>query len=172
MDRHRPRRPAPFCSFSPQAWGWTVTTHIRAFAHRVFPTGVGVDRDRPIAAATHRRFPHRRGGGPPAIDAQRAMEGFSPQAWGWTVLATNRFDALQVFPTGVGVDRYTRPIIQRFDRFPHRRGGGPACTRLGCPTGLFSPQAWGWTAMCAVSSAGSSVFPTGVGVDRRLRDLA
>ena len=97
---------------------------------------------------------------------------FSPQAWGWTVVAGYCPTHVVVFPTGVGVDRLARRL---------------------CPYKLsFSPQAWGWTAVrqrlvvrrfvfptgvgvdrsWPQSSMRATVFPTGVGVDRRIRPVA
>ena len=51
-----------------------------------------------------------------------------------------------VFPTGVGVDRGQRLSVAY--------------------VGVFSPQAWGWTARILYHYASEHVFPTGVGVDR------
>ena len=89
---------------------------------------------------------------------------FSPQAWGRTVftqllyLARRRFPHrrgdeprflkvilqwLEVFPTGVGMNRSNQPSLRPPSRFPHRRGDEPP----GClsPDEMypFSPQAWG-----------------------------
>ena len=55
---------------------------------KVFPTGVGVNREVVSAEATDEGFPHRRGGEPL----------FSPL----------RVEVVFVFPTGVGVNRQTQ----------------------------------------------------------------
>ncbi len=74
---------------------------------------------------------------------------------------------LGVFPTGVGVDRFTFILDKRPMGFPHRRGGGPSWVAGIWNSGAFSPQAWGWTVLDRTLASMVSVFPTGVGVDRR-----
>ena len=132
----------------------------------VFPTGVGVDRYGLRRRITRARFPHRRGGGPPLWGNGDSKVEFSPQAWGWTSgngssnispafspqawgwtddpPVSERF--MEVFPTGVGVDR-----------------DNVAWPEMAM---MFSPQAWGWTDILPFDFEVFIVFPTGVGVDR------
>ncbi len=49
---------------SPRAWGWTVGAVQVGVAQVVFPTRVGVDRERAIEAHGRWGVPHARGGGP------------------------------------------------------------------------------------------------------------
>ena len=51
-------------TFSPHAWGWTVSSLDRCPGAIVFPTRVGVDRPMRYFNSHTFRFPHTRGGGP------------------------------------------------------------------------------------------------------------
>ena len=64
--------------FSPQAWGCTVPLVGDTVARHVFPTGVGVYRERHSGSTG---------------DVQ-----FSPQAWGCTVILTNSTGIRESFP--------------------------------------------------------------------------
>ena len=78
---------------------------LQGAAADVFPTRVGVDRQRVAPMRRCERFPHARGGGPQVAMEQTAYTTFSPRAWGWTVGITIIQESLEVFPTRVGVDR-------------------------------------------------------------------
>lgn len=68
-----------------------------------------------------RCFPHRRGDGPSGATTDASADKFSPQAWGWTIVA--------MFQDVLGAS------------FPHTRGDGPI-------TGFaqsVSPRLWGRT---------------------------
>ena len=135
--------------FSPQAWGCTASLVNTQSDIDVFPTGVGVYREKPCPCEE------------PLL--------FSPQAWGCTegIRYINVSD--EVFPTGVGVYRGCIVVARNMRRFPHRRGGVPEiCLRCGCGT-KFSPQAWGCTAWFSAKDDSYCVFPTGVGVYRPAR---
>ena len=76
-----------------------------------------------------------------------------------------------VFPTHVGVYRNTRPVSARIPCFPHACGGVPPPLDACLPASPFSPRTWGCTWMMRNSSANTRVFPTHVGVYRRVRRL-
>jgi len=138
--------------FSPHAWGWTDVRSPRRECSRVFPTRVGVDLLPTPSQGSLRRFPHTRGGGP-----------FYKVWSGGEEL---------VFPTRVGVDRQPRGWTRTRRCFPHTRGGGPTPEWSCGGTGSFSPHAWGWTALPGHGRGFQRVFPTRVGVDRRLSGVA
>ncbi len=92
-------------TFSPQAWGCTVSSADNRRRREVFPTGVGVYRAMLPGLRRPFRFPHRRGGVPPDFHISA--------------------DALYVFPTGVGVYRVSLAPMPILASFPHRRGGVP-----------------------------------------------
>ncbi len=94
---------------------------------------------------------------------------FSPHAWGCTFnLLLSRVHFF-VFPTRVGVyldpDRITIDDLS----FPHTRGGVPRGRIVYQRTIAFSPHAWGCTYNFWGCSVLKWVFPTRVGVYRRVR---
>ncbi len=50
--------------------------------------------------------------------------------------------------------------------FPHTRGDGPPLQNLLLHLGLFSPHAWGWSALVGTVVVSLFVFPTRVGMVR------
>ena len=54
---------------------------------------------------------------------------------------------IDVFPTRVGVDRYTTQTEKVRVGFPHTRGGGPIGRVEFHLFYEFSPHAWGWTCL-------------------------
>ncbi len=52
---------------------------------------------------------------------------------------------------------------------PHRRGDGPSSGRTVVSVAVRSPQAWGWTGPARFVNSPPHAFPTGVGMDRRVR---
>ena len=92
------------------------------------------------------RFPHMRGDGPSDNVRRFANKKFSPHAWGWSAEGAAVWDALGVFPTCVGMVRFTEGEKDYDSGFPHMRGDGPrAAKQWDMPT-EFSPHAWGWSA--------------------------
>ncbi len=53
------------------------------------------------------------------------MAGFSPHAWGWSVLSSYQGLNVIVFPTRVGMVRDTLKNATEGLCFPHTRGDGP-----------------------------------------------
>ena len=131
--------------YSPHAWGWTVRASFVAKFLSVFPTRVGMDRSLQNLELFWECIPHTRGDGPAIrltliVDAQ-----YSPHAWGWTAnqLIMNHNDP--VFPTRVGMDRFSLTRLIRRCGIPHTRGDGPM-RRTGIRrASKYSPHAWGWT---------------------------
>ncbi len=153
--------------FSPQAWGCTGIFGELQSARGVFPTGVGVYRGHRPPRSILCCFPHRRGGVPTRMRAGFAVMRFSPQAWGCTGSGAPAAVSAEVFPTGVGVYRWSGCRRWRRVSFPHRRGGVPRTAQFDRDRRRFSPQAWGCTEKRRRSNLYALVFPTGVGVYRR-----
>ena len=114
---------------------------------------------------------------------------YSPHAWGWTDPPVGNGVGALVFPTPVGVDRSSTPTTARRSCIPHMRGGGPWVDAGTTYYLEYSPHAWGWTELldgsglnlhriphtrgggpnaATASASVGCVFPTRVGVDRRL----
>ncbi len=110
---------------SPRAWGWTGSELGRRLARVVFPTRVGVDRGRRRLPGMRGRVPHARGGGPNGGQTSNIYTLCSPRAWGWTVFTDDDVLCPDVFPTRVGVDRWTPRATCSTPGVPHARGGGP-----------------------------------------------
>ena len=92
------------------------------------------------------------------------MDPFSPRTWGCTWRFHGQVIEGSVFPTHVGVYRWShrRAIADR--RFPHARGGVPGGGRTKRRLMTFSPRTWGCTFRVAQRPIGQWVFPTHVGV--------
>ncbi len=73
-------------SFSPHAWGWSVLFPSLSRERRVLPTRVGMVRGMQQRARCPRCSPHTRGDGPIWLSDGSGLIGFSPHAWGWSVI--------------------------------------------------------------------------------------
>jgi len=176
--------------FSPHAWGCTerrarvgrsdvgfphtrgdvpaLPGHAQLCQH-VFPTRVGMYRRAVVVAVPDFKF--------------------SPHAWGCTVDGLRATAARPVFPTRVGMYRpqlAVSPPRHEFSphawgctgrcpcgcvrpwRFPHTRGDVPHAKRKKQRSKPFSPHAWGCTAYPNAPAGPGWVFPTRVGMYRRL----
>ena len=111
--------------FSPRPWGWSVPACPWYAVRTVFPTPVGMVRERTTSTVQCRRFPHARGDGPANnLTLYPHME-FSPRPWGWSDLSDLRPGIPAVFPTPVGMVRAIPKRRTPHLRFPHARGDGP-----------------------------------------------
>ena len=155
--------------FSPLAWGWSVVEFTFWLPRRVFPTRVGMVRNHGKFEAEKNGFPHSRGDGPPTLSAGLAPWGFSPLAWGWSVIDFLAVAQDAVFPTRVGMVRAPSPSPAQTICFPHSRGDGPAVRQNTTTRTEFSPLAWGWSALRRFKMVLGSVFPTRVGMVRKRR---
>ena len=153
--------------FSPHAWGWSAVAIALDVARKVFPTRVGMVRYYRMANLSRRSFPHTRGDGPLRSSCCARYIWFSPHAWGWSVCSYFLCRLLSVFPTRVGMVRSDRVAKSVALRFPHTRGDGPRTINKFILVIVFSPHAWGWSAIRAKLLALSGVFPTRVGMVRR-----
>ncbi len=159
-------------TYSPHAWGWTDQPQVLPLGELVFPTRVGMDRDRCCHRSRHSRIPHTRGDGPlPFIRFLKAVA-YSPHAWGWTVAAAAWDRSPWVFPTRVGMDRWHSIPVVASCRIPHTRGDGPDLLACVLRATAYSPHAWGWTAQEPWESGDHQVFPTRVGMDRRSKPVS
>ena len=151
--------------FSPQARGWTMSDLSLHRVPPVFPAGAGMDLVAGNQRRRRRRFPRRRGDGPPLVVGRCSRHQFSPQARGWTVEESALLLTLVVFPAGAGMDPYLlipEPLLQSF---PRRRGDGPALKDRTEAIEQFSPQARGWTSEFRRLRSRRRVFPAGAGMD-------
>ncbi len=136
-----PRQAAGFANrlkFSPRPWGCTVKPEKSPFSTIVFPTPVGMYRQRipslpPKPCFPHARgdvpgrkgtswrgmrFPHARGGVPPFCNRAGDETQFSPRPWGCTAASIVAQLRKIVFPTPVGVYRRTDGLERRAVVFP------------------------------------------------------
>ena len=150
---------------SPHAWGWTGYQSVRASPGFVFPTRVGMDRQRDRAIRPRAGVPHTRGDGPTLRCAGVPLTACSPHAWGWTVADRKALAQEVVFPTRVGMDRRRSRMRWREGSVPHTRGDGPGVVGCRLPIATCSPHAWGWTAHPELGGQRCDVFPTRVGMD-------
>ena len=70
-----------------------------------------------------RRIPHVCGGEPQMTAPRSTSALYSPRVWGWTERHFREGQAVQVFPTCVGVNRYTKSAIRFAHCIPHVCGG-------------------------------------------------
>ena len=132
-------------TFSPRMWGCTWLSFLHLPLLKVFPTHVGVYRNR--LPGPHRRacFPHACGGVPITDGGDSSWNRFSPRMWGCTEKPSVLTIEAAVFPTHVGVYLNAAIVQKSPRRFPHACGGVPASSRnRGLPR-KFSPRMWGCT---------------------------
>ena len=111
--------------FSPPAWGWSVFILQHTTRMLVFPTRVGMVRFDDRIVAGRWRFPHPRGDGPNMSKERKDKPAFSPPAWGWSAAWHWELPGETVFPTRVGMVRFSIISASFPVRFPHPRGDGP-----------------------------------------------
>ena len=114
-------------------------------------------------------LPHGRGDGPRTHPFIVMMTDSSPRAWGWS--APPRSDATEhgLFPTGVGMVRPLTKSVPVGSALPHGRGDGPRRHSSHVCSSSSSPRAWGWSGHSTRPIPDQTLFPTGVGMVRRLR---
>ena len=116
--------------------------------------------------AFSRGFPHTRGDVPELARKGESVRGFSPHAWGCSVLQTAANRNLPVFPTRVGMFLSRTDVPRLSSRFPHTRGDVPwSCKKKGGKS-EFSPHAWGCSGQQSDQNLTCWVFPTRVGMFR------
>jgi len=92
----------------------------------------------------------------------------SPHPWGWTGLPIVFVYSAKVFPTPVGMNRIIPQHWGVGYGVPHTRGDEPSSEISSTIASPCSPHPWGWTARKLPKIAGWTVFPTPVGMNRRL----
>ena len=70
--------------YSLHAWGWTGSPLKVIEYINVFPTCVGMDREKVSTCAATVRIPYMRGDGPVIKAHKEALAEYSLHAWGWT----------------------------------------------------------------------------------------
>ena len=111
--------------FSPRAWGWSEVRQGWNPRNRVLPTCVGMVREWTGRPDGWRCSPHVRGDGPIRNSLAHDELPFSPRAWGWSAMSTNRTPHETVLPTCVGMVRIQPPRLWARASSPHVRGDGP-----------------------------------------------
>src|ERR1035438_7690934 len=91
---------------------------------------------------------------------------YSPPAWGWSDAAQMGLHGAHVFPTRVGMVRWSQTSRGWRACIPHPRGDGPALARNPEFVPPYSPPAWGWSGARLHDGADLRVFPTRVGMVR------
>ena len=114
------------------------------------------------------RFPHARGDGPRTTRRMYMYSGFSPRPWGWSDPSSADQAGQSVFPTPVGMVLIFFLIFFDCWRFPHARGDGPYRRMNRWKKSMFSPRPWGWSFTVRAGVCEQIVFPTPVGMVRRL----
>ena len=111
--------------YSPHAWGWSgrqIGGYVRL---EIFPTRVGMVRSNYGCHQSSRDIPHTRGDGPIPCFGVRVGVTYSPHAWGWSVQDYLNREAIDIFPTRVGMVRWPTSSRTRPSNIPHTRGDGP-----------------------------------------------
>ena len=70
--------------FSPRPWGWSAKAVYEAVRVWVFPTPVGMVREKCWENKGNNSFPHARGDGPMREKTYDGTKLFSPRPWGWS----------------------------------------------------------------------------------------
>src|SRR5271165_2471898 len=112
------------------------------------------------------RSPHTRGDGPNTTTGFATINWFSPHAWGWSEKAKPDAEGHLVLPTRVGMVRLLFERDYFHVRSPHTRGDGPQAYHGSQLLVMFSPHAWGWSALDRDRSCTAVVLPTRVGMVR------
>ena len=74
---------------------------------RVFPTHVGLNRTSSWYFIRAYCIPHTRGAEPRKWKSIHWIKPYSPHTWGWTVIIRRNRKNIRVFPTHVGLNRFT-----------------------------------------------------------------
>ena len=77
----------PITTFSPRPWGWSGNRVHGLLFGCLFPTPVGMVRNKLSGALLTFSFPHARGDGPPMPAMPMKSSVFSPRPWGWSAPA-------------------------------------------------------------------------------------
>ncbi len=145
--------------FSPRPWGWSAAAFYADRTGKVFPTPVGMVRMPSLWAFPTSGFPHARGDGPTPHRPSADIVEFSPRPWGWSDFVDAMADDKAVFPTPVGMVRWTAPSITATGCFPHARGDGPLAMDRLDERNAFSPRPWGWSELDGRGTTGGWSFP-------------
>lgn len=110
---------------SPHAWGWTGNGNLCPPFKRVFPTCVGMNRVFNTCLLSMFCVPHMCGDGPLNPCIRDFSNTCSPHTWGWTAANAGSVPGNEVFPTYVGMNRYSLFFARKPICVPHMRGDGP-----------------------------------------------
>ena len=154
--------------FSPRLWGCSEDQGRAGGMAVLFPTPVGMFRATSCARSAPAPFPHACGDVPPLLTARDLADAFSPRLWGCSASPRPHRGPRGLFPTPVGMFRESGPTATASSPFPHACGDVPGAHGNARPPSLFSPRLWGCSAKCLKSLSALLLFPTPVGMFRRL----
>ena len=157
-----------FRQFSPLTWGCSGEEAEEARGVPVFPTHVGMFRTCASARWPDAGFPHSRGDVPGELMDSLNMEEFSPLTWGCSGRLSGQAADKPVFPTHVGMFRPMIAYVFQSFSFPHSRGDVPSLDGQTVFGVAFSPLTWGCSGRRRAEVLERIVFPTHVGMFRRL----
>ena len=153
---------------SPPTWGCSVADALLLTTLPVFPTHVGVFRACCPPSWLAPCLPHPRGGVPSKVSGPGTGTESSPPTWGCSEPRGRHVVLSQVFPTHVGVFRDPGIGALRLVCLPHPRGGVPLLVEVEATSRSSSPPTWGCSAEGDLGAPQFAVFPTHVGVFRRV----
>ena len=134
----------------------------------LFPTHVGVYRGNIRVSGREYSLPHARGGVPSPGKSFPCDCASSPRTWGCTGYGLRPGVGVGLFPTHVGVYRRVGRFPVGPSPLPHARGGVPR-PRRSCEVNYdSSPRTWGCTDLAIERALLAELFPTHVGVYRRV----
>ena len=149
---------------SPRPWGCFLALFEADLLYNVFPTPVGVFPPRPTPGTFPLRLPHARGGVSSMISDKRFLTRSSPRPWGCFSQCYTIRASCDVFPTPVGVFRYSVYREPYKARLPHARGGVSGIRWRVADAKASSPRPWGCFHIQLRTGKSIDVFPTPVGV--------
>ncbi len=154
-----------FC-FSPPAWGCSVQRIQRQTIRPLLPTRVGMFRYNTSDIGVGRSSPHPRGDVPFNPGYTVDCGGFSPPAWGCSVIAGHSSRFLSLLPTRVGMFLRQSDKLHITGTSPHPRGDVPDSGYALMFSDCFSPPAWGCSETQERWEERQALLPTRVGMFR------
>ena len=152
--------------FTPHAWGCTARGGRGRVPRVVYPTRVGMHRERSSTYSCSSRLPHTRGDAPGLAPVRLGDAAFTPHAWGCTAAPCPAAGSRCVYPTRVGMHRRCRPGPGNLPSLPHTRGDAPYRGGKKRLAPRFTPHAWGCTGRGLARGVDPAVYPTRVGMHR------
>ena len=145
-------------------WGCFLRTLRKSLVKKVFPTHVGVFPEQCRSDLPRCCLPHACGGVSKGSSRGLSQLESSPRMWGCFYCTYTRAAFLSVFPTHVGVFRFSTTLGCARSGLPHACGGVSNELRKTHTRKASSPRMWGCFSRLSRIEALLEVFPTHVGV--------